>query len=85
MQAEALRGAPPPLAGNQLEFRLFSSQRPHQQRLEDALLSDRLSECLELRLGKAPPWLEDPRPDQLDRNATLRRRLGGRDAIRLAE
>src|SRR5271169_3362552 len=85
MQPETLRGTPPPLAGNKLEIRLFPGQRPHQQRLEDALLSDRLSERLELRLGKTTPRLVHPRPDQLDRNATLQLRVGEGGAIRLAE
>src|SRR5271166_3683470 len=85
MQPETLRGTPPPLAGNKLEIRLFSSQRPHQQRLEDPFLSDRLSESFELRLGEAAPRLEHPRPDQLDRNATLRHRVGEGVAIPLAE
>src|SRR5271165_212423 len=85
MQPEALRGTPPPLTGNKLEVRIFYSQRPHQQRLEDPFLSDRLSESFELRLGKAAPRLEHPRPDQLDRNATLRHRVGEGVAIPLAE
>ena len=43
------------------------------KRLEDALLADRLGERVELGLGKAPPRLECPGADQLDRHAALRR------------
>ncbi len=76
MHADALRGAPPPLAGDQLEGSFLRGEGPHQQGLQDAFLADRLGESVELGLGKAPPRLECPGTDQLDRNTTLRRRFG---------
>ena len=85
MHPDALRGAPPPLAGNQLEGSFLTGERPDQQGLDDALLADRLGERIEFGLIKAPPRLERPRADQLDRHAALRRRIRGRAALGLAE
>src|SRR4051812_28650761 len=82
---DALRGAPPPLAGNQLEGGFLTSQRADQQGLDDALFADRLGERVEFRLAKAPPWLEGARADQLDRYAALRWRIRGRATLSLAK
>ena len=73
MEADALRRPPAALPGNQLEIGLLAGERPHQQRLENALLADRLGKGVELGLGEAPPRLECPGPDQLDRHPALRR------------
>src|SRR5689334_13179531 len=72
----ALRGPPPPLAGNQLESRLLAGHGTHEQRLNDALLADRLGERIEFGFDKAPPRLECAGADQLDWYAALRRRIG---------
>ena len=85
VQPDALRGAPPPLAGDQLEGRFLNGERADQQGLDDALFADRLGERIELGLVKAAPRLKRSRADQLDRHAALRRRIGGRAAVGLAE
>ena len=85
VHADALRRAPPPLAGDQLEGRFLNGERADQQGLDDALFADRLGERIELGLVKAPPRLEGAGANQLDRHAALRRRIGGRPAVGLAE
>ena len=85
MHADALRGAPSPLARNQLEDGFLTGERPDQQGLDDALFADRPGERIELGLVKTAPRLERAGADQLDRHAALRRRIGGQAALRFAE
>src|SRR5215469_12900507 len=85
VHADALRRAPAPLAGNQLETGLLVPQRAHEEGLEDALFADRLRKRVELRLRKAAARLESAGADQLDRNAALRRRFRSAADFRLAE
>src|SRR5215471_9362611 len=79
VQPGALRRAPAPLAGNQLEFGARIAgivdevvDRTHQQRLHDPLLADRLHEPIELGFRKTPPRLEWRRADCLDRHGARR-------------
>ena len=69
MQSGTLRRSPAPFARDQLEFRPGVAgisndiinqivDRPHQERLDDALFADRLHEAVELGFDKAPPRLE---------------------------
>src|SRR5438477_9239081 len=94
VQSGTLRRSPAPFARDQLEFRPRVAgisndiinqivDRPHQERLDDALFANRLHEAVELGFDKAPPRLERRRTDCLDRHRT-RRPWPGQDAT-LAE
>jgi hypothetical protein len=96
VQSGALRRAPPPLAGDQLEFRSGGAgigdeiidqivDRPHQERLDDPLLADRLHKTVEFGFDKAPPRLERRRTDCLDRDRARRPGPGQHPAPTLAE
>ena len=52
VQARALRGAPSPLAGDDLELLAAVRRRPHHDRLNDAALADRLRQFVELGIGE---------------------------------
>ena len=70
---DALRRAPAPLAGDQLEIGVVLGDRPHQQRLHDALLADRLGQRLSSSSAKWRRGWNGAGPDRLDRHdAALR-------------
>ena len=68
MQPDPLRRSPAPLAGDQLEILRRVGDRPHQERLDDALLADRLREAVEFGLGEMAARLKRRGPDRLDRH-----------------
>src|SRR5712691_388181 len=80
VQPNPLRGAPAPLAGDQLEIRRPVGARPHQERLDDALLADRLREPVEFGLGEHSARLKRRGPDRLDRHRTRAARIAARRA-----
>src|ERR1700733_5603768 len=66
VQPGALRRAPAPLTGDQLERRASLVDRPHEQRLQDPLLAHRLRQRLEFGLIEMTAWLKHAGPDQFD-------------------
>ncbi len=69
VQLGALRRAPAPLAGEDLEFAGAARVRAHQKRLQHALRRDRLRQRVERFLVEAPARLEAAGVEALDRHA----------------
>ncbi len=89
VQPGALRGAPAPLAGDQLKIgaRLaaLALHRPHEQGLDHAFFADRLNQPVELGFGEAPARLERRWADRLDRHGARCSRAGQNPRAALAE
>jgi hypothetical protein len=74
MQACTLRGAPAPLAGDDLVAVGRALQRAHDDRLDDAALPDRLRQLREVFLDESAARVARARLDMLDRHAARRAR-----------
>src|SRR4030081_626561 len=71
MQPGDLRGAPAALAGDDLIAVLHALDRPHHDRLDHAVLFDRVSELADLGIGKIAARIARIRFDEFDRHLAL--------------
>src|SRR5262249_21620647 len=71
VRAGALRGAPAPLAGDDLEGVARAAHAAHHEGLDDAALADRAGELAELGVGKHAARIAWVGLDELDRHAAL--------------
>src|SRR5712692_5471084 len=78
MQTGALRRAPAPLAGDDLEGVGVAARRANHDRLHDAALADRGGELVELGIRKIATWITRVGLEKFDRNAALSARALGR-------
>ena len=74
MQAGALRGAPAPLAGDDLEAIRRALHRPHDDRLDHAMLPDRMPRAHRVRHRKIPARIARIGLQEFDRHLALRAR-----------
>ena len=78
VQAGALRGAPAPLAGDDLECVGRAADRPHHDRLNHAALANRSRQLIQLFVGEHAPRIARIRPQRTGRHAPLAARTLGR-------
>jgi hypothetical protein len=67
VQARALRRAPTPFAGDDLELIVGALDRTHHDRLDDAALPDRVGELAELLVGEVAARVARVGLDEFDR------------------
>src|SRR6202030_4841168 len=68
VQAGDLRGAPAPLTGDDLKAILYAFDRTHHERLDHAVLPDRIGELTEFGIGKGPARIARIGLDEFDRD-----------------
>ena len=78
VQAGALRGAPPPFAGDDLVGVGDARHRPDDHRLDDAALADRGGEFVEFVVAERFARVARVRPQEFDRRAARAAAAGGR-------
>src|SRR6185369_5164625 len=78
MELRQLGRAPAALAGDDLEMTAQAVMWPHQDRLQDAVLLDRLRQRLQLFRSEAAARLIAPGMQKVDRHAALGPEIGRR-------
>ena len=71
VQLGALRRAPAPFAGDDLELVVDAAQRPHHDRLDDAALAHRSGELFELGVGERAARIARVGPQRAGRQPPL--------------